>query len=185
MKKLHLYSAAKIDLLATPDEIRSISLNTLALDFLTDFKMTKPLVVESSISAVDVKSIMLKTHVRLLFVINEQQQFLGVISADDLAERKIVQKIAEGFNRDDIAITDLMTRKQDLLALDYSEIIGVSIGEVIELLKGSGQQHCLVIDKGSNSIRGIFSASDFSRMLHLPIDIQDKSSFYKVFSAIS
>ena len=185
MKKLNSYPAAKIDLLARPNEIKAISLDTLALEFFTDFKLTKPLVIESSISAVEVKNLMLKTHVRLLFVINEQHQFLGVISADDLAERKIVQKISDGFKREDIAVTDFMKRKQDLLALDYGELVSVSIGGVIKVLKDSGQQHCLVIDKHSNTIRGIFSASDISRKLHLPIDIQDKSSFYKVFSAIS
>jgi hypothetical protein len=56
---------------------------------------------------------------------------------------------------------------------------------VIHHLKDSGQQHCLVVDKQANKIRGIFSASDISRKLKLPINVQDKSNFYKVFTAIT
>jgi len=94
-----------------------------------------------------------------------------------------VQKVAEGGKRADIALTDLMTPKRDLKALDYEEVARVPISEVINKLKDCGEQHYLVIDHDTHKIRGIFSASDISRKLHLPIDIQDKSSFYKVFSA--
>ena len=76
-----------------------------------------------------------------------------------------------------------MRSKNDLSALDYNQLANATIGDVISALKNSGQQHCLVVDKESNKIRGIFSASDISRMLQLPIDIQEKSSFYKVFVA--
>jgi CBS-domain-containing membrane protein len=76
-----------------------------------------------------------------------------------------------------------MRPKKNLSTLDYNELSRATIGDVIIALKDSGQQHCLVVDKDSNKIRGIFSASDISRKLHLSIDIQEKSSFYKVFSA--
>ena len=185
MKKLHLYPATNIVELAAPEEITSISLETPALEFFTDFKNTKPLVIESSASAIDVKNIMKKAHVKLNFVINEKDQLLGVISVDDLIDRLIVQKISEGFKREEISVADLMRPKKHLSALDFSELGRATISDVIEALKDSGQQHCLVVDRGTNKIRGIFSASDISRMLHLPIDIQDKSSFYKVFSAIA
>lgn len=185
MKKLNFYPTLTIEELAWPEEIKAISLATPALNFLTDFNIVKPLVIESSISAIDVKNIMIKAHVRLKFVVNERNHFLGVISVDDLLDQKILHKISEGFKRDEISVTDMMRPKKDLMSLDINELEGSSIGDVIDALKDSGQQHCLVVDRGTNKVRGIFSASDISRMLHLPIDIQDKSSFYKVFSAIN
>ena len=183
MKKLHLYSASNIEEMAWPEEILSISRATPALHFFTDFKHNRPLVIDSSISAVDVQKLMKKAHVRLKFVIDEHNKFLGVISTDELIDSIIVQKISEGYSREEVLVTDLMRSKNDLSALDYNQLANATIGDVISALKNSGQQHCLVVDKESNKIRGIFSASDISRMLQLPIYIQEKSSFYKVFVA--
>jgi CBS-domain-containing membrane protein len=82
-------------------------------------------------------------------------------------------------------VADLMTRKRDLMALDLNEVETSSIGDVVNLLKDNSQQHCLVVDDKTHQIRGIFSASDISRKLHLPINIQEQSSFYRVFAAVS
>ena len=183
MKTLNLYPTTTVDDLAWPAEVAGLAMDSSALLFFTDFKQVKPLVIESTVSAVEVKRLMQKAHVRLKFVLNESGQFIGIVSADDLIDRKIVQKVSEGRKREEIALTELMTPKRDLKALDYQEVADASISEVIRKLKDSGEQHCLVVDRGNHKIRGIFSASDISRKLHLPIDIQDKSSFYKVFSA--
>lgn len=185
MKKLNFYAVSQIDELAKPNEKQHVTLDSQALDFFTDFNQTKPLVIEASTSAVDAKMMMLKSHVRLKLVIDSKDEFIGVISVDELVDLTIVQKISEGIKREDISVTDLMRSKEDLVALDINEVTRATIGDVIDVLKDSGQQHCLVMDRDTHRIRGIFSASDISRKLHLPIDIQDRSSFYKVFSATS
>ncbi len=135
-------------------------------------------------SAVDVGKLMIKSHIRMKLVINENYQFLGVVSTEDLIDRKIMQKLSRGDKRENILVSEMMRSKNDLVALDFTELTKATIGDVIDLLKDSGTQHCLVVDRNDNCIRGVFSASDISRKLHLSIDIQDKSSFYKVFSAI-
>ncbi|MBL4763452.1 MAG: CBS domain-containing protein [Gammaproteobacteria bacterium] len=183
MKTLNFHPTSEIDELAWPEEEKNLSLESSALSFFTDFLQIKPLVIESTVSAVEAKKLMQKAHVRMKVIINEKNQFIGVISAEDIIERKIVQKVSEGTKRDEVALTELMTSKRDLRALDYNEVSKSTIADVIAVLKNSGEQHCLVIDRETHKIRGIFSASDISRKLHLPIDIQDKSSFYKVFSA--
>ena len=182
MKRLNLYPITEVDNLAWPEEMAGLTMASPALRFFTDFTKVKPLVIDSTLSAVEVKRLMQQTHVRLKFVLNDAGQFIGIVSLDDLIDRKIVQKVSEGNRRDDIALTELMTPKTDLKALDYQEVSKASILEVVRTLKDSGEQHCLVVDLNDHKIRGIFSASDISRKLHLPIDIQDKSSFYKVFS---
>lgn len=184
MKKLKLYPVSTVDELAWPTESSDISLQTAALEFFTDFNRIEPLVIEATVPAVDAKKMMIKTHVRLKLVVNKANNFLGVISAEDLTDRKIVQRVAAGIPREDISVTDLMTPKKNLLALGLDEVEKSSISGVIELLKDYHQQHCLVIDRDAHKIRGIFSASDISRKLRLPIDIQERSNFYRVFAAI-
>ncbi|MFT5692608.1 MAG: CBS domain containing-hemolysin-like protein [Oceanicoccus sp.] len=183
MKKLNFYTISDIDELAWPDEEQNLSLESPALSFFTDFLEITPLVIESSVSAVHAKELMQKSHVRMKVVVNERKQFIGIISADDIIERKIVQKVSKNTKYDEVTLIELMTSKRDLKALDYKEVSNSKIADVISSLKDNGEQHCLVINHETHQIRGIFSASDISRKLHLPINIQDKSSFYKVFSA--
>lgn len=183
MKKLNFFPASEIDQLAYPAEKQNLNLTSPALAFFTDFMHITPLVLEVNVSAVDAKKLMQKTHVRLKLVVDDKNRFIGIVSADDLIDRKIIQKVSEGIRRDEVMLVELMQAKRDLHALDYDEIAKATIASVIAALKDSGDQHCLVVDRKKNKIRGVFSASDISRKLHLAIDIQDKSSFYKVFSA--
>lgn len=183
MKSLNFYPTSSFDELAWPEERQDLSLKSSALYFFTDFLVSTPLVIDSNVTALEAKKLMQKTHVRLKLVINESNEFIGIISAEDLIDRKIVQKVSEGVKRHEIALTEFLTSKKDLKALDYQEVSKASIADVISVLKNSGEQHCLVIDRETHKIRGVFSASDISRKLHLPIDIHDRSSFYKVFAA--
>lgn len=183
MKNLNLYQTTDIDKLATPSESQELTLDSPALAFFTDFASTTPQVIEDTTAAVDVQWMMQKAHVRMKLVVNADDQFLGVISSDHLSERRLVQKISEGFKREEISVSELMVLKTDLKALDYDEVSRATIREVVETLKDWGEQHCLVIDQTTHHIRGIFSASDISRKLRLPIDIQGPPSFYNVFLA--
>jgi hypothetical protein len=78
-----------------------------------------------------------------------------------------------------------MLPKREIKGFDFLEIKYAGIDAVIHHLKDSVQQQCLTVDKQANKICGIFSASDISRKLRIPINVQDKSNFYKVFSAIT
>jgi len=185
MKKLKMYPVSSIEELARPMYMDDMSLFTPAVAFFTDFSLTEPLVIDASVSATEAREMMIKTHVRLKFVVDKNSHFIGVVTADDLAERKIVQRVAAGAKRGEISITDLMTARNKLLALDIQDVEKSTIADIIEMLKDSHQQHCLVIDQKKHKIRGIFSASDISRKLKLPINIQEHSDFYRVFSAIA
>ena len=182
MKALHLYPTTDVDDLAWPDEAEGLNLQSSALNFFTDFKRVKPFVIESTLSALEVKRLMEKERVRLKFIVNEEGHFIGIITADELIDRKIVQKVSEGNRREDIPLTELMKPKSTLKALDYEEVSHASIAQVIDTLKKNGAQHCLVIDHHTHKIRGIFSASDISRKLHLVLTIEESPSLAKIFS---
>tara|TARA_R110001606_G_scaffold95701_1_gene211740 strand:- start:139 stop:696 length:558 start_codon:yes stop_codon:yes gene_type:complete len=183
MKILDFHPTTEIDELAWPEENYDLTIDSPALLFFTDFQNNKPLVVESTSSVLNVKELMQKEHVRLKFVIDDKKHFIGVVSSDDIIERKIVQKVSEGLERAEIVVAELMTPKKDLKALDWKNISTASISDVITALKNNGERHCLVLDRENHKIRGIFSASDISRRLRLNIDIQEKTSFSKVFTA--
>lgn len=180
MSNLQLNSIGNIRQLANPVEHLELSLTSPALEFFTDFTEVQPLVVESSLSAVDTVKLMKKTHVRLKLVVNSEDEFVGIVSADNLLERKIVQKLDKGEARSDLPVTDFMIPRSKLKVLEYKEIENSTINKVISALENSGQQHCLVVDSNENIIRGLFSVSDISRKLKVDIDIHDQPSFSKL-----
>lgn len=185
MNKLVLHKTESVDELAWPAEQDKLSLESPAMEFFTDFEKIPPLVLDASTPAVDARNIMRNTHVHMHFVLNQDQRFVGIVTSDDLIERKIVQKISEGYRRQEVLVSDLMRCKKQLLALDIEDVMRASIGEVIRSLKEAGQHHCLVMDPASHRIRGIFSARDIARKLHIAIDVQDRASFYKVFASVA
>ena len=133
------------------------------MNFFTDFEAVQPRIIEVATSALDARKVMMTTHVRLLLVVNHQNQFVGVITANDLIERKIVQRVSEGYRRDEIDVRDLMTPKKQLTGLNIAAVQKATISDINRVLKNVHQQHCLVIDHEHARIRGIFSASDISR----------------------
>ena len=185
MSKLELHSISDIDDLAWPEDIEDLHLHSPAVAFFTDFLRVKPMIVEANVSAANTQLMMRKAHVRLKFVVDSHQRLLGVVNSDDLSDEKIVQRVSEGFKREDLLVSEFMTPKKSLSALTYSDVARATITDVIATLKDNGERHCLVLDEDAHKIRGIFSASDISRKLHLPIDIHQKSSFYSIFLAVS
>lgn len=187
MKKLVLSPISSIDELADPsgDYSGVISLQSPALEVYTDLTKVDAQVVDVNTSMQEVRRLMIQAHVRLKFVVDKDGHFIGVISTDDLIESKIVRQVALGMKREELTVADLMRPKQTLVALDINAIKTATIRDIVELLKDSHQQHCLVQDAVAHKICGIFSASDISRKMKLPIEIYEKSSFSEVFKNVA
>jgi CBS domain containing-hemolysin-like protein len=181
---LAFYDAQPVDELAWPEENQDITMRTSALEVFTDFNQYKPLVIESTTSAIEARSLMQKAHVRLKMVVDSKDHFLGVISFDDLDKQAVIAKVSEGYKQEELCVTDFMRRRFDLKGFSYSELAKSRISDVVNALKGSEHQHCLVIDRETHKIRGIISASDIARKLHLQIDIENSSSFLNIFKAL-
>lgn len=185
MKNMNLITLNSLDHLVHPDEFDEITLSSPAISVFTDFKEHKPLVIESDIPAVQAEFLMRKAHVRLKLVVDKNAELIGTISLTQLSDQNILIHQQKGLDRDDILVKHLMTPRSEIKALDYKEMMNSTIADVIETLKKDGSQHCLVVETQEHQIRGIISTSDIARRLHMPIDIETKTtSFIDVFKAI-
>lgn len=186
MSKLTLHPVSEAHDLVRPEQAPRYSLDSNAMQFFTDFFLVEPIVISSSLSAIKARNTMIRTHVRLQLVTDDNAKFVGVISSQDLSEQSILSKSTlEHTMAAEFTVADFMQKKQNLLALSIDDIKNASIGDIVDFLKNNHQQHCLVIDPTMQQVRGIFSASDISRKLQLEIDIHEQSSFSKVYSALS
>ncbi|WP_040916201.1 CBS domain-containing protein [Legionella tunisiensis] len=173
----------KIDHLITPDEIFEITLDSPALDIFTDFKKTEPLVIEQSLDVVTAEDLMKKTHVKLKLVL-EDGEFVGTLAYSDLIGEKVMSRVHHHTQRREIYVNEIMTPRNQLKAIDFNDVQRAKVKDIVETLKNEGSQHFLVIDNTLHHIRGIFSASDIARRLHIPINISSVSTFMDIYKAL-
>ncbi len=184
MKDITLFAVNNIAHLVQPDEFNELSPASPALEIFTDFKHHRPLTIEGSTPAIEVEMLMRKAHVKMKMVVDADNEFIGTISLDDLDEQHFLAMIANGYDRHDIMVSDLMSPKQHILALSLVQLEQANINDVIKALRQSGQQHCLVVDPSGHQIRGLISASDVARRLHIPIRIERIPTFVDIFSSV-
>lgn len=185
MKQLHLYNVANMDELNWPGVNAHYSLQSPALEFITDFRHHEPITTDSGTTADEMRSFMLHTHIHTVCVLDSRSRFIGVIHLEDLSDQAILRKQAEGYRRSDIKVTDLMLPRKDLPAFDLDELETATISDVLDTLKARGKRSCLVLDQHTHSIKGIVSVSEISRRLGTPIEIRQSSDFYRVFAPIA
>jgi len=184
MHAIDLFHVDSVAHMVQPDEFNDLDIYSPAIEFFTDFKKHRPLTIEGSTLAIDVEKLMRKAHVRMKLVVDGNNEFIGTISTEDLNEQNFMIKVANGELRNEITVSDMMCPRQSILALDLEHLERSNISDVIETLQRSGQQHCLVVDRGRGHIRGLISASDIARRLHMPIRIERVPTFVDIFRSV-
>ena len=180
---LKTYPVAQVDYLITPDEFYEVTLDSPALDIFTDFKKTAPLVIDQSLDVVTAEKLMIKTHVKLKLVL-DQGKFVGTLAFEDLISEKSMSHVKH-MPRNAILVSEVMVPRSCIRAIDYNDLPHAKIKDIIETLRNDGKQHCLVIDENQHMIRGIFSASDIARRLHISINIDRVSTFIDIYNALN
>jgi len=178
-KKLCTESLASIDEIQRPDSEENVDLYSPALEVMTDFSATRPLMVEQNTGILAAKELMQKIHVRLMLVIDSQESFRGVISLSDLSSVKVMQSRAgTGLSVNELTVAEVMTPRDALHAIDIQKIHRSNIGDIVATMRAFGDQHLLVLDSRRSLIRGIISTTDISRRLHVPVDISERANSF-------
>jgi len=185
MKNIHLVSLESNAHLVQPEEFNEITLDSSVRNIFTDFKKHQPLVIDADTLACDALFLMQKSHVHLQLVVDDNNELIGTISQNELNEQQFLIEQKKGFDRYQLTVGDLMLERENIKGLHYRLLDLISIADLIESLKKEGMQHCLVTDPENNQIRGIISARDISRRLHIAVDIESPQTFVNIFEAVN
>jgi predicted transcriptional regulator len=183
MKKLELFNLDVTDNVVSPDEFDVTNLQSPATTIFTDFKQHEALVVESDTSAEATLQLMLKTHVRMKLVVSQYDDFLGIISSNELTEQKIQAQVSKSNSRKDVLVKDLMIPKYRLHAFDFDELKKATVNDVLMALGNYKLRHCLVLDRSNHHIRGVISSSDIVRKLKLNMNLSLENTFNSIYQA--
>ncbi|QRV24105.1 CBS domain-containing protein [Marinomonas foliarum] len=171
MKTLTYVSTKSVNELTWPATIENINIYSPAVTVFTDFQKAGPRVIESNTRADELVQLMRKEHVRMKIVVDADNHFVGIVSLEDLSEDVFIKQVANGFDRSELMVADLMRSKEVLLALSYTSLQHSDIESLLFSQRNNKLQHLLVIDEETKAIRGLVSSSDVARQLRLDIDV--------------
>lgn len=175
-RHLRVQDMSDVDHLLSPTQVHPpYTLRSPALEAMTDFVETAPVTVSAQLGVDEALEWMKSQHVRMLFVLDDKDQFAGVITARDIAgTRAMAYAHKSGIARTDVQVRHIMRDRASIRCLTFDQVADATIGDLMLTMQGSGEQHVVVIDEGYagvKRVRGVISASDISRLLKVSFDV--------------
>lgn len=174
---------------AEPSPLRKVTLESPALDVMTDLKRVQVITIGPDASLTAAINAMTRNTIRSLLVADEKRCILGLVTSTDTLGEKPMQFVRErGIRHAEVLVRDVMTPRERLEVLYMKDVRVAEVGHVLATLKWAGRQHALVAEEnasGRQMIRGIFSISQISRQLGVEINNpQIASTFAEIEAAI-
>jgi len=164
-----------------------VTLDSPALEVMTDLTRASPATIRPQAPVEGANQYMISRGVRLLLVIDDREEVLGVLTATDLLGEKAVRVAMErGLKRSELAVADLMTPARELEALTLAEVEAARVGHIVATLRRDGRQHALAVDYDERPgqgplepplrramVRGVFSISQIARQLGVALQASE------------
>jgi len=169
--------AGAIWLPITAPSPKPISINSPAIEVMTDLRQVAAVTVSAGEKITRATQVMIARRVRLLLVTNPDGLIEGLLSARDTIGEKPIKLLQErrGSKYGDLIVADLMVPRPAIDVLDFELVVQAEVGSIVETLKQSGRQHALVVENDAayamDVVRGIFSATQIARQLGVALPI--------------
>ncbi len=153
-----------------PSTFTLVRAESPALCVMTDLKQVSAATIGPQATLAQANQTMISRGVRLLLVVNHDDEVLGLITARDTQGEKPIQLIQErGGKHSDLLVADVMCPRDSIDLIDAADVLRATVGDVVNTLKTLHRQHALVGERdaitGQVRIRGIFSATQIGRQL--------------------
>ena len=169
----HIPLRAQTNFIHPPQPPELIHLDSPATTVMTDFKFVHPVTISEDVP-IDVALQRMKTAgVRLLLVINDTDEIVGVVTAQDIMGEKPIKIVEETrVQRSQIKVSTIMTPQQHIEVLNMMSVRNAEVGHIIETLRQLERQHILVVEvdsDGAQRVVGMFSTSHISKLLAVDV----------------
>jgi CBS domain containing-hemolysin-like protein len=167
-----------------------VTASSPAVDVMTDLGLTSAVTVSPAKPVDDALQIMVHKGVRMLLVEDLQCQVMGIITASDIqGEKPMLVSRESGVTHSEVLVRDIMVPIVEIEVMNFKDVSHSHVGDIVKTLTQAGRQHALVVE-GVNGdqtmIRGIFSTSQISRQMGIPIEPSEKAqTFVELESAIA
>ncbi|MHB1236334.1 MAG: CBS domain-containing protein [Gallionella sp.] len=146
-----------------------VKLSDPAISVMTDLTKVSVVSVRARTSMDKANSKMIRYGVRLLLVLDDNEQVAGLLTATDILGEKPMRYLQNmGGTHADIMVRDIMTAQRELEALKIEDVKNARVGEIVATLKKSHRQHALVVAEdadGKQAVCGLLSITQIARQL--------------------
>lgn len=168
-----------------------LGLDSPAIMTMTDLRQVSALTIEPNVSIDWALKRMREGGVRLLLVINHDNEVIGLITSTDILGEKPLRLQRElNLRHSEIRVRDVMVSRDQLEFIAYGDVLNATVDDVVETLRRTGRRHALVYDTdgrtGMQAVRGIFSATRLSQQLDMSFEpVEIATTFAEVELAIN
>lgn len=146
-----------------------VKLSDSATEVMTDLSKVSVVSVRAKTSMDKANAKMIRYGVRMLLVLDDNDQVAGLLTANDVMGEKPMRYLQHmGGTHADIMVRDIMTTQGELEVLRVGDVRKAKVGEIVATLKQHNRQHALVVDEGADgrqSVCGLFSITQIARQL--------------------
>lgn len=153
-----------------PSTFTLVRADSPAMCVMTDFKQVSVATIAPEATLAQANQTMISRGVRLLLVIDRNDEVLGLITSRDTSGEKPIQMVQErGGKFTDLLVSDLMCPRERIDLIDTHDVLTAKVGDIVATLKALKRQHAMVGERdpvtGQTRIRGVFSATQIGRQL--------------------
>ena len=146
-----------------------VKLSDPATDVMTDLNKVSLVSVHASKSMDAANAKMIRNGVRMLLVLDDNEQLAGLLTATDVLGEKPMRFLRNmGGTHADISVRDIMSPQRDLEVMKIEDVQQAKVGQIVVNLKKSNRQHALVVAEGADgrqTVCGLFSITQIARQL--------------------
>ena len=160
-----------------------VTLASPAAEVMTDLTRVKAATTPPGATLAQAEQTMIHQGVRMLFVVSELPDFVGLITSTDLYGNRAVQIVHDNkLRRDELTVADVMTPLAALDAVDYDTLRRASVSNLVATLKQLRRRHLLVMQASSaeapRRVRGIVSLTQIERQLGQAITFDEAATSF-------
>ena len=150
-----------------------VRMDTPAIKVMTHLTRVKAVTTQPQARLDFVHQHMIANGVRMVLVIDAQQNIIGVLTATDLLGPTPLQKSQElRLPHNQLLVEHVMTPARKMDVVYYHDVTHADVAEIVATLREVERQHIIVVDNEANPpvIRGIFSLTQIERQLGMHLE---------------
>jgi CBS-domain-containing membrane protein len=163
-----------------------------ATTVMTDFTQSPVFSINHEVQIDQALEYMKAVGVRLLFVLNDDSQLIGLVTTTDIqgerpARYMLSVDATRHTTRADVLVKHIMSSLGDWIVLDYRDVQKAPISRIVATFTSAGMRHLVVTDTGPSgmAVRGVISATRVEQALGIQLDIVRRArTFAEIESAV-
>lgn len=184
MKTLNIFGLENSISIADRDQTLALTLSSPALLALQDFRQAQPMTIDDNTPLEEARAVFHRAHVKLKLALDRAGNITGILVPGHLSKQNELLKQADGFDRKQLTVKDLMIPVQALEALDIDQLQHATVANLLNTLQVNGLQYCLVTNTTHSSLIGLISAEELASRVHAPIKLRRAPSFVELFTEL-